>query len=150
MHVADTWEEAADRAFSLGRTVMLTTGSRHLEPFVNAMRAQVSAGNAARLIARVLPDEESIARCRETGFVPADIVALQGPVSPELNAAMFRHYAVKAVVAKNSGAAGGTDFKVAACLLVGVPLVVVQRSRKETAGTGLDMPEIIRILREVC
>jgi len=149
IHQVKNWEEAAETALDLGETVMLTIGTRRLEPFVMVARERHACGRPTRLIARVLPDEASIARCRQLGFSPGDIVALQGPISHQLNVAMFNHYGVKAVVAKNSGSTGGTDAKVSACLELGVHLVVLNRSPAEKAAPGLTGTEIFNLLRGV-
>ncbi|KKM13086.1 hypothetical protein SY88_00580 [Clostridiales bacterium PH28_bin88] len=149
IHQVNNWEEAAGTALSLGETVMLTIGTRHLEPFVTAARERRARGRQTRLIARMLPEEDSIVQCRRLGFCPGDIVALQGPVSHQLNVALFRHYGVKAVVTKNSGPTGGTDAKVSACLELGVHLVVVNRFPVDQAAMGLTGAEILNLLRGV-
>lgn len=105
-----------------GRTVFLTVGSHSLPVFRSAAQ-----GTDCRLIARVLPQPEVLADCLAAGFSPADIVAMQGPFSRELNQALFREFGADVVVTKNSGAVGGTDEKLAAAMDLGLELVVVGR-----------------------
>ena len=117
---------AAKAAASLGKVVFLTTGS-HLLPIFKAEPALTQC----RLIARVLPQAEVIAEAAALGFAPKDLVAMQGPFSHELNAAMFRHYETEVVVTKNSGATGGTDMKLTAAQELGLPVVVIERPRPD-------------------
>ena len=114
--------EAAALAVGAGKTVFLTTGSHTLPVF----RAAAVSTNC-RLIARVLPQPDVLDACLAAGFSPADIVAVQGPFSQELNMALFREYRADVMVTKNSGAVGGTDTKIAAAMALGMTIVVVQR-----------------------
>lgn len=118
------YEAAAQKAAALGGkgTIFLTVGSRPLPLFVAAAREQ-----GRRVVARVLPVVEAIERCRKAGLEPADIIAMQGPFSCELNKALFRAYQASVVVAKESGIAGGMEEKVQAAASLGIPLVLVSR-----------------------
>ena len=109
-------------AVHLGNTVFLTVGSHTLPIFRAAAK-----GRNCRLIARVLPQPDVIAACLAAGFSPADIVALQGPFSCELNMALFREYGADVMVTKNSGAVGGMDEKMKAAIAMQMKVVVVQR-----------------------
>ena len=120
--LAPDMQRAAEMAVGLGKTVFLTTGSHSLPLFRAA-----AAGRDCRLIARVLPQPDVIAACLAAGFTPADIVAAQGPFSQELNIALFNEYRADVMVTKNSGAVGGTDAKIAAAMVLGLTIVVVQR-----------------------
>ena len=80
-------EDAAGAAEYLDRVdgnILLTTGSRELHAFASVRDF------ASRAYARVLPMEDSLRACREAGLPPAHILAMQGPFSRELNAAMLR------------------------------------------------------------
>ena len=87
---AVTVESAAEAASYLlareGR-VLLTTGAKELPAY--------AALNPERLIPRVLPSHESLAACEALGIPHRNIIAMQGPFSKELNAAMIRQYAVR-------------------------------------------------------
>lgn len=115
-------EAAAMLAKSLGKTIFLTTGSRSLESF-----APDSVLTGCRVIARVLPDSDVLAKCRRLGFTPRDIIAMQGPFSCELNQALFHEYGVEVVVMKNSGTVGGSDTKLVAAIDLGLSVVVIDR-----------------------
>jgi precorrin-6A/cobalt-precorrin-6A reductase len=113
---------AAQEAVARGPVLFLTTGSKTLPLFLPVARA---AG--CRVVARVLPEPAVIAACREAGLSPRDIVALQGPLPVELNAALFHAFGATVVVTKESGAVGGQDAKMEAALNLGIPVVVVRR-----------------------
>lgn len=121
---AEDAAQAAKLAATLGDVIFLTTGSHTLAAFKSE-----PALAAKRLVARVLPQPEVIAECAALGFVPADLAAMQGPFSHEMNVAMFRHYGADVIVTKNSGAAGGTDSKLSAARELGLPVVVIDRPR---------------------
>jgi precorrin-6A/cobalt-precorrin-6A reductase len=137
---ADDFVSAAIMAARLGSRLFLTIGTRHLGEFMAALPA------GKEVVARVLPDAGSINRCRELGLSPASIVAVQGPVSRELNRAMFWQYGAEVVVAKESGEEGGTGGKAAAAKELGIPLVII---RRPAGKTGLTKSEIIRELEKI-
>ncbi|MDN5293082.1 MAG: precorrin-6A/cobalt-precorrin-6A reductase [Eubacteriales bacterium] len=122
IHRVYTWEEAPAKAASLGKTIFLTTGSYNLELFVNSFYTK-----DCRLIVRVLPDYKVIKKVQDLGINQRDIIAMQGPFSRELNRAMFKACRASVVVTKDTGAAGGTDTKVAAALDLQIPVVVITR-----------------------
>lgn len=122
LYAVSSYEEAAEKAAALAKTVFLTTGSRNLRPF-----AEAPSMEGHRLIIRVLPTAKVLAECEALGFTPADIVALQGPFSAELNRELFRKYEAGVIVMKNSGQLGGTDTKLEAAMQLGLPVVVIER-----------------------
>lgn len=117
-----TYEQAAETAFSLGNTIFLTIGSKNLEPFVKSSR-----GTNKRVVARVLPDAGVIQQCLELGLLPKDIIAVQGPFSVEMNAAYMREYGADVLVTKDSGRVGGTDTKLKAASQLKLPVVLISR-----------------------
>ena len=101
--------------------ILLTTGSKEL--------AQYAAlpGFARRVYARVLPMEASLSACRAAGLGPDRIIAMQGPFSREMNAALLRAVSAKYLVTKDTGETGGFGEKAAAARDAGAVLVVVGR-----------------------
>ena len=142
MILAKDMQEAASRAVQAGKTIFLTTGSHTLPVFRAAAK-----GVNCRLIARVLPQPDVIFACLAAGFSPADIVAIQGPFSEELNRALFREFQSDVMVTKNSGAVGGTDSKIAAAMALDMTVVVVGRpqSRADTVfGSVADLLDYMK------
>lgn len=128
---------AAKLAASLGKTIFLTTGSRNL-----ALLKQDPACAACRLIARVLPDPAVIEECRQLGFTPKDIIAMQGPFSQTLNEELYKKYGADVVLTKNSGKIGGTDSKLAAAMKLHLPIVMIERP-------ALDYPQMTAAYAEI-
>ncbi len=118
----NSYEEAAKLAVSKGNTVFLTIGSRNLEPFI-----RVGREGRKRVVARVLPDAGVLQQCAALQIPPADIIAIQGPFSLEMNQAMFREYGAEVLVTKDSGITGGTDTKISAALGLKIPVIIVAR-----------------------
>lgn len=140
--VADA-KEAAAIASRLGKTIFLTTGSRTLAIF---KKEPLLANN--RLIARVLPDPDVMRQCFDLGFLPRDIVALQGPFSHALNVALFREYGADVVITKNSGNVGGCDAKITAAMELNLSIVVINRPRLEYSNVRSSFDAILEFVRE--
>lgn len=125
-------EEAARRAFTMGRPVLLTTGSRNLLPYAAAAK---QAG--LPLIVRVLDQPESIRTCREAGILSQHIITGRGPFTVEQNVELIRKYAIGVVVTKDSGEAGGVEAKLEAAGREGCRIVVI--ARPETADQNINI-----------
>ncbi|WP_003541421.1 precorrin-6A reductase [Desulfotomaculum nigrificans] len=124
VHPVESLQQGIDRSLALGRVWFSTLGSKHLPTLVVAARR-----SGVKLVARVLPDLNVIKACLNLGLNPADIVALQGPCSEDLNLALYRQYRAQVVLTKDSGGTGGVPEKVAAAVKAGIPIVVWQRPR---------------------
>lgn len=128
VYVSEDMETGMNRAVEIaarvGGALFSTIGSRWLHLLLDRSRAR-----GVRLVARVLPDRESIGRCIQAGLEPEDIVAIKGACNRELNKALFAHYGSAVVLTKESGSAGGTDAKLAAAGDLNLPVVVIARPR---------------------
>lgn len=107
------------------QTVFLTTGSKALGEFAANIDSQ------KRMIARILPEAEVLREVRTMGFMPRDIIAMQGPFSQEINTAMFKDCKADVIVTKDSGNIGGSDSKIAAAISLGLPIIVICRPKLE-------------------
>lgn len=136
---AETYDEAAELAVSLGDTIFLTVGSKNLKPFIEAGR-RVNK----RIVARVLPDVKVMEQCQYFGMPSNDIIAVQGPFSLEMNLTMFREYNAGVLVTKDSGEIGGTDTKLAAAASLGIPAVIIARPDYQGIPTTADIQDIFR------
>lgn len=126
---ASSHEEAARIAFSFGRPVLLTTGSRNLSPYSAA-----AASAHVRLVVRVLPHASSLQACRALGIPDEDIIAARGPFSLEANRETISKFRIGVLVTKDSGAAGGFGEKVEAARLEGCRAVIVKRPEISREG----------------
>lgn len=136
------WAEAVNAvAAPEFNNIFLAIGTRYLADFVRSPDLQ-----GKRLIARVLPETDSITRCRSLGLPPRDIVALQGPCGRELNAALYNYYKADVVVTKDSGTAGGVEEKVSAALELDLPVIAVRRPQEDA---GMSKAEILTALQSL-
>ena len=119
--------------------ILLTTGSKELASFADL------AGFGERVYARVLPMESSLESCRSAGLKPAHIIAMQGPFSQEMNAAILRFANAKWLVTKDGGDAGGFEAKAAAARKAGARMVVIGRPPQRD---GADYSRVVEILCE--
>ena len=120
--------------------ILLTTGSKELGAFSGI------TDFAKRTFARVLPVESSITACREAGLKPAHILAMQGPFSAGMNAAMIKSVNAAYVVTKESGREGGFEEKVLAAQKAGAKLVVI--GRPDSGAIGLSFGETMELLEK--
>ncbi len=105
--------------------VLLTTGSKELEAYTAVQDFQT------RLFPRVLPTASVLEKCAALGFPGAHIIAMQGPFSQAMNAALLRETGAKILVTKDTGVSGGFAEKVAAAEEVGAKVLVIARPRVE-------------------
>ena len=96
-----------------------------------------------RCYPRVLPSVEAVGKCRELGFPPGHIIAMQGPFSRALNEALIDQFAIRTLVTKDSGDAGGFQAKAAAARATGCALLVVERPLEETGLTREEIEQIV-------
>jgi precorrin-6x reductase len=108
--------------------ILTTTGSRELSRYQALPRE--------RVFPRVLPTAEVIAKCEELGYLPRQIVAMQGPFSFELNAAMIHALKIRYITTKDSGDIGGVAEKIRAAAACGAEVLCIDRPK-------LDYPETV-------
>ena len=118
---ATDFQEAAKRAAKYPR-VLLTIGSKNLDYFTKEIKDWQN-----RLIIRILSDWQFVKRARELGFSPANIIAMQGPFSQELNKIILKDYAIDLIVCKDSGQIGGLNSRLMAAKELGIPLLLIKR-----------------------
>lgn len=115
--------------------ILLTTGSRDLPVYCGS----VSDKTLERTYIRVLPAEESIRACSDLGIKSTNIIAMHGPFSYELNAALFRQYDIRHILTKDSGTTGGYPEKVMAASDLGISVYVLKRPEKEGNTEGFSV-----------
>lgn len=139
------FESNADCAKVLENTegnILLTTGSKELATYCASGRLH------DRLYVRILPGRESLELCMEQGIKGRQILALQGPFSTEMNAAILKQYDIRHMVTKNSGRTGGYREKLEAAKMLGIPVYVIQPARK--AGDTYSFAGICGKLEQLC
>ena len=129
--------EAAEKAFSHGKPVLLTTGSRNLAQYVGIARKK-----NLELYARVLPHAESTAACRDAGLDETHVIEGRGPFSTEANVELIKKYGISVIVTKDSGKEGGVIEKVEGARLCGIRMVMVERPPAPTENACTSAQEI--------
>lgn len=138
MLLAESTRKAAELLSSMEGNILLTTGAKELD-------AYTADGVRQRCFPRVLPSLESLERALALGFVPKQVICMQGPFSRELNAALIRQFDIKILVTKLTGAAGGFQEKVEAARETGCTVLGIGRPLAEE---GFCLEELKKILEE--
>ena len=136
--VAGSVAEAARMLAHAAGRALLTTGSKELAPYTRI------EGFEKRFFMRVLPTVDAVEKCARAGFPPSRIIAMQGPFTRELNAAMLRQVGASWLVAKDSGSVGGTDEKIAAARDVGARCILI--ARPDEPGRAFTLGEVEELL----
>lgn len=144
IHFVADHEEAAVLAFSFGRPVLLTTGSRNLAPY-----ARERGKTGVRLVARVLPHQESYLACQAAGLNDDEVITGRGPFTVDENVDVIRRYGIGAIVTKESGAAGGVPEKVEAARREGIHVIMVDRPAPPTGDASASVDELVTAVRRV-
>ena len=107
--------------------ILLTTGSHTLLSYARGL-------DARRLFVRVLPTQEALTLCREAGLPAAHVMAMQGPFSTSLNAALYAQWDIRVMVTKDSGKNGGVEEKVLPALEKEIEVVLIERPKEDTCA----------------
>lgn len=118
---------------------LLTVGSKELLVYTGVR------GWRERLVARVLPSVSVLEQCASFGFAGAQVIAMQGPFSHELNAAMLRQTRADILVTKDTGKAGGFAEKLSAAREVGATVLVIARPCEEQGKTLSEMQDFLAV-----
>lgn len=106
------------------KNILSTMGSNNLEEI-----KEISEQN--NLYIRILPTLASIDKAEKIGFLPNKIIAVQGPVSKNMNKVILEDYNVDVLITKESGETGGELEKIEACQETKVQVLVLQRPKIE-------------------
>lgn len=134
---ADSMAQAANLLEQLPGRILLTTGSKELNAFARP-------GLVERCCPRVLPTLDSLGRCLDLGFLPKNILCMQGPFTRAMNEATIQQYDIQVLVTKDTGGYGGFREKTEAAKAAGCTLLVVERPRRETGFTLEGLKELLR------
>ncbi|MBQ9197822.1 MAG: precorrin-6A reductase [Clostridia bacterium] len=121
--VADT-AEAVEALKRTEGNILLTTGSHTAAEYAAAL-------DTSRLWVRVLPTAEALSLCLEAGIPASHIIAMQGPFSEALNAALYDQFSIRVLVTKDSGQPGGVAEKVIPALKREMEVILIKRPKEE-------------------
>jgi len=136
-------EGCCRRAFTLGRVVFSTLGVKSLPVLVQEARQA-----SGRVIARILPDQGSLAICLNLGLKPSEIIAMEGPFSQTLNRELLLHFQCDCLITKDSGHRGGTLTKIQAARELGLPVVVYWREPETGPSVYSDINALLEAIME--
>lgn len=121
------------------KNILSTLGSNNLAEIQKM-------GEKNNLYVRILPTTDSIVKAEELGYLPAKIIAIQGPVDKILNKAMLESYKIDFLITKESGATGGEKEKVDACRENGTTVLVLTRPFVDYGEVYYDINDLIKNL----
>lgn len=130
--------EAATYLAEREGNILLTTGVKELAAFESI--------DPARVVVRTLPSHETLDACEKANIPHRNILAMQGPFTEELNAALLMQYDIAYLVTKDGGKTGGFPEKAAAARRAGVTLIVIERPQEVTRAYSAE--ELVRECRE--
>jgi precorrin-6A/cobalt-precorrin-6A reductase len=134
-------EEAMEHLMKTPGNILLTVGVQSLPFYAKAM-----SNSMKRLFVRVLPRSSSLEICEQCNIIPSHIIAMEGPFDEELNRMMIRKFRIKAMLTKESGAAGGLKEKIDACEKEKVKLIVIRFPRVIYPQIAHNLEELGRLL----
>lgn len=117
-----TYDEAIEIIKKIEGNVLNTTGGNNVSKFLNL-------DFKYKVIHRILPSPKVLTKIVEAGINIKDIIALQGPISYELEKAFISQYDVKAILTKDSGIEGGVLEKLKAARECTIKLIVIENPK---------------------
>ncbi len=127
-HFFDSVVECARALSNTTGNIFLTTGSKELKTFCSMPELK------ERIIARVIPNDESLKICYDNGLTPGQIIAMQGPFTMEMNYAFLKNSKAKYIVMKESGSAGGEIERINAAKAAGAECFIIKRPKEDNEG----------------
>lgn len=122
-----------------GENILSTLGSKALETLINIQNNNVYV--------RILPTAKSIENAEKYGFLPNQILAIQGPFSETLEKEFLDFYKIGFMLTKDSGDVGGTDKKILACQKLGVKILALSRPKVDYYNV---FNNIDNLIDEIC
>lgn len=116
------YNEAIEIIKKIEGNILNTTGGNNVSKFVNL-------DFKYRVIHRILPSPKVLSKIVENGISIKNIIAMQGPISYELEKAFIHQYDVKGILTKDSGIEGGVLDKYKAAKEANVKLIVIDRPK---------------------
>ena len=132
----DSCKAAAEYLCGRPGNVLIATGSKALRDY--------GCLEPERMYPRVLPTHAALNICEEMGIPHRNILALQGPFTLAMNAAMLEQYHISYLVTKDGGTVGGFTEKQQAARQTGAQLILVGRP----PDSGESMEQLLRELEE--
>jgi precorrin-3B C17-methyltransferase len=140
----DSIEKVTALALQHGKRILLATGSHQVAEFLRQDRHR-----QAEWFVRCAPTSESLRELEQAGVPLSRICAQQGPFSVEENHMLLERWKIEVLVTKDSGKAGGYLEKYQAAKALGIPLIVLQRTRIQVAQSYSDISALLQGIQQV-
>lgn len=127
---------------SIKGNVLNTTGGNNVTKFVNM-------DFDYRVIHRILPSPAVLKKCVDAGVKIKDIIAMQGPISYELEKAFIHQFDAKAIITKDSGVEGGVLEKLNAARACGLKIIVIEKTKFEYDMEFNDPENLVEKLKQL-
>jgi cobalt-factor III methyltransferase len=136
VYFVENVEQAAEKAKKIGGQILLTLGSKNIDPFLcEEFRERISI--------RMLPDPQLIQDLLSKRISPDRIIAIQGPFSISLNKALMVDRSIDCLVTKSSGKEGGVEDKIVAARELDISVIVIKRPDMEYPTLFSDQDKMI-------
>lgn len=119
--------------------VLNTTGGNNVSKFLDLDFKH-------RIIHRILPSPKVLGKIVDLGVSIKDIIAMQGPISYELEKAFIHQYKAKAILTKDSGIEGGTLEKYNAAKAENIKLIVIEKPKFVEAISFYNEEELVKYI----
>ncbi|EHI98824.1 precorrin-6x reductase [Clostridium sp. DL-VIII] len=136
------YDEAIEIIKKINGNVLNTTGGNNVVKFLDL-------DFNYRIIHRILPSPKVLNKIVEAGISIKDIIAMQGPISYELENGFIEQYKVKAILTKDSGIEGGVLEKYKAAKNAHIKLIVIEKPKFTGELIFKDEEELINYLVKV-
>ncbi len=116
------YDEAIKYIKTLNGNVLNTTGGNNVTKFINI-------DFNYRVIHRILPSPAVLNKIVDAGIKIRDIIAIQGPITYDLEKAFIKQFDVKAILTKDSGVQGGVLNKFKAARDSNIKTIVIEKTK---------------------
>lgn len=137
------YDEAIEAIKEIDGNVLNTTGGNNVSKFL-------SLDFKYRVIHRILPLPKVLNKIVEAGISIKDIIAMQGPITYEVEKAFVYQYNAKAILTKDSGVEGGTLEKYKAARETGIKLIVIEKPSFVGSTIFTNEEELVDYLKGSC
>ena len=127
---------------SIKGNVLNTTGGNNVTKFVDM-------DFDYRVIHRILPSPAVLKKIVDAGVKIKDIIAMQGPISCELEKAFINQFDAKAIITKDSGVEGGVLEKLNAARACGLKIIVIEKTKFEYDVEFNDPESLVEKLKQL-
>jgi precorrin-6A/cobalt-precorrin-6A reductase len=135
------YDGAIEAIKEIDGNILNTTGGNNVSKFLNL-------DYKYRIIHRILPLPKVLKKIVEAGISIKDIIAMQGPITYEVEKAFIYQYNVKAILTKDSGIEGGTLEKYKAARETGIKLIVIEKPSFVGSAVFTNEEELVDYLKQ--